>query len=69
MHISVYNTKDASAYRVFLDGEEVKDWIEADDTAGTVEREVPTGKSGGARFLRRETVRGVVVIRAPEKAE
>lgn len=68
MRISVYETKDASAYQVLLNGEAVSNWIEADDTAGTVTRDVPD-TSSGIRMLRRETVRGVVVIRPPKDAK
>ena len=65
MQIRLDTTKNAPAYRVFLDGEEVKNWIAADDIAGTVTREV-ADTSGGMRFMRRAVVRGVVVIRAPK---
>lgn len=68
MKISVSSTKDAGAYQVFLNGEPVPGWIEADDVAGTVTREVPD-TTGGARFMRREVTRGVVVIRAPKPAK
>jgi hypothetical protein len=65
VHISVYTTTAASSYQVRLNGDIQEKWIEADDEAGYVVREVSTGGTHGVRFTKQERVSGHVTIISP----